>query len=42
MMAQNYLTFGDIDGKLDVLRAEFSRCPRRGRYSARHSSVLSL
>jgi hypothetical protein len=30
MMARNYLTFGDIDGKLDVLRAECIRCPRRG------------
>jgi ribosomal protein S27AE len=41
MMARNYLTFGDIDGKLDVLGAECTRCAP-GRYSARHSSVLSL
>jgi len=28
-----YLTFGDIDGKLDVLNVECTRCPRRGRYN---------
>ena len=30
----NYL-FGDIEGKLDVLRVESTRCPRKGRYSVR-------
>jgi hypothetical protein len=26
------LIFGDIDGKLDVLRVECTKCDRRGRY----------
>jgi hypothetical protein len=30
---RTYLTFGDIEGKLDVLRVECSKCPRKGRYS---------
>jgi hypothetical protein len=30
-MARTYLVFGDIEGKLDVLRV--TRCPRKGRYS---------
>jgi hypothetical protein len=30
---RTYLTFGDIEGKLDVFRVEFSKCPRKGRYS---------
>jgi hypothetical protein len=30
---RTYLTFGDIDGKLDVLRVECARCKRKGRYS---------
>ena len=30
---RNYLTFGDIEGKLDVLRIECTRCQRKGRYS---------
>ena len=30
---RTYLTFGDIEGKLDVLRVECTRCPRKGRYS---------
>ena len=30
---RTYITFGDIEGKLDVLRVECTRCPRRGRYS---------
>ena len=34
-MARTYLTFGDIEGKLEVLRVECSRCQRKGRYSAR-------
>jgi hypothetical protein len=28
-----YLTFGDIAGKLDMLRVECTRCPRKGRYN---------
>ena len=27
--------FGDIEGKLDVLRVECTRCSRKGRYSVR-------
>jgi hypothetical protein len=30
---RNYLTFGDIEGKLDMLRVECTRCSRKGRYS---------
>ena len=32
-MARTYLVFGDIEGKLDVLRVECTKCPRKGRYS---------
>jgi hypothetical protein len=32
-MPRTYLFFGDIEGKLDVLRVECSKCPRKGRYS---------
>jgi len=32
-MTRSYLVFGDIDGKLDVLRVECTRCDRKGRYS---------
>jgi hypothetical protein len=32
-MARNYLVFGDIEGKLDVLRVEWTKCDRKGRYS---------
>ena len=32
-MARTYLTFGDIEGKLEVLRVECTRCQRKGRYS---------
>jgi hypothetical protein len=32
-MVRGYLTFGDIEGKLDVLRVECTRCDRKGRYS---------
>jgi hypothetical protein len=32
-MARTYLVFGDIEGKLDVLRVECTKCPRNGRYS---------
>jgi len=35
-MAQGtYLIFGDIEGKLDVLRVECTRCSRKGQYSVR-------
>jgi hypothetical protein len=30
---RTYQTFGDIEGKLEVLRVECSKCPRKGRYS---------
>jgi len=32
-MARTYIVFGDIAGKLDILRVECTRCPRKGRYS---------
>jgi hypothetical protein len=32
-MARTYLVFGDIEGKLDVLHVECTRCLRKGRYS---------
>jgi len=32
-MARTYLIFGDIEGKLGVLRVECTRCSRKGRYS---------
>ena len=31
-MARTYLVFGDIEGKLDVLRVECTKCARKGRY----------
>jgi len=34
-MAGAYLIFGDIEGKLSVLRVECTRCSRKGRYSVR-------
>jgi len=30
---RSYLIFGDIEGKLDVLRVECTKCARKGRYS---------
>ena len=30
-MARNYLVFGDIEGKLDVLHVECTKCDRKGR-----------
>ena len=30
---RTYLTFGDIEGKLDILVVECMKCPRKGRYS---------
>jgi hypothetical protein len=35
MPQRTYLIFGDIEGKLDVLRVECSKCTRKGRYSVR-------
>jgi hypothetical protein len=32
-MARDYLTFGDIEGKLEMLRIECTRCPRKGLYN---------
>jgi hypothetical protein len=32
-MARTYLVFGDIEGKLDMLHVECSRCGRKGRYN---------
>ena len=34
-MASTYLVFANIEGKLDLLRVECTRCPRKGRYSVR-------
>ena len=31
--APHYLFFGDIEGKLDTLRVECTKCLRKGRYS---------
>jgi hypothetical protein len=31
-MPRNYLVFGDIEGKLDVLRVQCTKCSRRGAY----------
>jgi hypothetical protein len=31
-MARSYHVFGDIAGKLVVLRVECARCPRKGRF----------
>jgi hypothetical protein len=30
-----YLIFGDIEGKLNVLRVQCTRCSRKGRYNVR-------
>ena len=32
-MPRTYLIFGEIEGKLDVLRIECTKCARKGRYS---------
>jgi hypothetical protein len=32
-MPRSYLIFGDIEGKLDVLRVECTKYDRKGRYS---------
>jgi len=31
-MPRTHLVFGDIEGKLDVLRVECTKCDRKGRY----------
>ena len=31
-MARTYQVFGDIEGKLDALRVECTKCDRKGRY----------
>ena len=31
-MPRTYLIFGDIEGRLDVLRVECTKCARKGRY----------
>jgi hypothetical protein len=31
-MPRTYLIFGDIDGKLDVLNVQCTKCAREGRY----------
>jgi hypothetical protein len=31
-MARSYLILGDIEGKLDVLRVECTKCDRKGRH----------
>ena len=36
-MPRTYLIFGDIEGKLDVLRVECTKCDRRGRYHVHKS-----
>jgi hypothetical protein len=33
MAGRSYLIFADIEGKLDVLRVECTKCARKGRYS---------
>jgi hypothetical protein len=32
-LTRTYLVFGDIEGKLDVLRVKCTKCDRKGRYS---------
>ena len=32
-MSRTYLTFGDVAGKLTMLRVQCTRCPRKGRYN---------
>jgi len=32
-MPRTFLIFADIEGKLDVLRVECTKCARKGRYS---------
>jgi hypothetical protein len=35
MVGRTYLIFGDIEGKLDLLSVECTKCARKGRYSVR-------
>ena len=35
MPRRDYVIFGDIEGKLDMLRVECRRCARKGCYSVR-------
>jgi hypothetical protein len=39
IIPRGYLTFGDIEGKLDVLRVECTKCDRRGLYLVRKLMV---
>jgi hypothetical protein len=41
-MSRTYVTFGDIVGKLHVLRPECTRCARKGRYSRPMSTIGTL
>jgi hypothetical protein len=34
-MPRTYLTFADIEGKLDALNVECTKCARKGRYRVR-------
>jgi len=34
-MSRNYVIFGNIEGKLDTLRVECTKCARKGRYNVR-------
>jgi hypothetical protein len=38
MPGRSYLIFADIEGKLDVLRVECTKCARKGRYNVPSSS----
>ena len=35
MPQRTYVVFGDVEGKLDTLRVECTKCPRKGRYRVR-------
>jgi len=35
MATRTYLIFGDVEGALDTLRVECTKCGRKGRYSVR-------
>jgi hypothetical protein len=35
MRRRDFLIFGDIEGKLETLRVECTKCARKGRYSVR-------
>jgi hypothetical protein len=37
-MARAYLVFGDIEGKLDLLRVECTKCDRKGGYKSHTAS----